>query len=72
MSSTHVSAEPHHTTRAANVASLDPDGNGWLVQEIRTRLPGRGLSIDVATLTDLLRETENGHGTYEPTAPKHH
>ena len=27
----------------------DPDGNGWLLQEIKTRLPGRGLSMDVAT-----------------------
>ena len=22
----------------------DPDGNSWLLQEIKTRLPGRGLS----------------------------
>ena len=50
----------------------DPDGNGWLLQEIKTRLPGRGLGIDVATLTELLRETEQHHGEYEPTAPKHH
>jgi catechol 2,3-dioxygenase-like lactoylglutathione lyase family enzyme len=50
----------------------DPDGNGWLLQEIKTRLPGRGLSLDVATLTELLRETEKRHGEYEPTAPKHH
>jgi catechol 2,3-dioxygenase-like lactoylglutathione lyase family enzyme len=50
----------------------DPDGNGWLLQEIKTRLPGRGLSLDVATLTELLRETEKHHGEYEPTAPKHH
>jgi catechol 2,3-dioxygenase-like lactoylglutathione lyase family enzyme len=50
----------------------DPDGNGWLLQQIKTRLPGRGLSNDVATLTELLRETETRHGTYEPTAPKHH
>ena len=50
----------------------DPDGNGWLLQEIKTRLPGRGLSMDVATLTELLRETEKHHGEYEPTAPKHH
>ena len=50
----------------------DPDGNGWLLQEIKTRLPGRGLSnLDVATLTGL-REAEEGHGKYEPTAPKHH
>ncbi len=51
----------------------DPDGNGWLIQEIKTRLPGRGLgSLDVGTLTDLLRETEERHGAYEVTAPKHH
>jgi hypothetical protein len=28
--------------------------------------------MDVATLTELLRETEKRHGEYEPTAPKHH
>jgi catechol 2,3-dioxygenase-like lactoylglutathione lyase family enzyme len=50
----------------------DPDGNGWLVQEVTTRFPGRGFSSDVATLTELLRETEERHGGYEPTAPKHH
>ena len=50
----------------------DPDGNGWILQEVTTRLPGRGLSLDVATLTELLRETEQHHGDYEPTAPKHH
>jgi catechol 2,3-dioxygenase-like lactoylglutathione lyase family enzyme len=50
----------------------DPDGNGWLLQEVTTRLPGRGLSLDVATLTELLRETEEHHGAYEATAPKHH
>ena len=50
----------------------DPDGNSWLLQEVKTRLPGRGLSSDVATLTELLRETEERHGGYEPTAPKHH
>ena len=51
----------------------DPDGNTWLFQEISTRLPGRGLSsFDVETLTKLLRETEEHHGQYEPTAPKHH
>jgi catechol 2,3-dioxygenase-like lactoylglutathione lyase family enzyme len=51
----------------------DPDGNSWLLQEIKTRLPGRGLSnLDVTTLTELLREAEQRHGAYEPTAPKHH
>ena len=51
----------------------DPDGNSWMLQEIKTRLPGRGVSnLDVASLTELLRETETRHGEYEPTAPKHH
>ena len=50
----------------------DPDGNGWLLQEVTGRLPGRGLSLDVATMTSLLQETEKRHGEYEPTAPKHH
>ena len=40
---------------------------------IQARLPGRGLSsFDVATLTALLRETEERHGAYQATAPKHH
>ena len=51
----------------------DPDGNGWLLQEIKARLPGRGLSSpDVASLTEFLREAETRHGDYSPTAPKHH
>ena len=50
----------------------DPDGNGWRLQEITSRLPGRGLSRDVATLTELLREAEQRHGAYEAVAPKHH
>ena len=50
----------------------DPDGNGWLLQQVTTRLPGRGLGMDVATLTELLKETEKHHGEYEPAAPKHH
>jgi len=50
----------------------DPDGNDWLLQEITTRLPGRGFGLDVATLVGLLREAEQRHGAYEATAPKHH
>jgi len=51
----------------------DPDGNSWLLQEIKTRLPGRGFStMDVPTLIALLKETEEHHGEYEKTAPKHH
>ena len=51
----------------------DPDGNGWLLQEITARFPGRGLSsLDIPTLVPLLRETEEWHGKYEPSSPKHH
>ena len=51
----------------------DPDGNSWLLQEIKTRLPRRGLSnLDVPNLTELLREAEKGHGEYASSAPKHH
>ena len=65
--------DPERRSYASFATFSDPDGNDWLLQEIKTRLPGRGLSsMDVATLTDLLREAEERHGKYEPTAPKHH
>ncbi len=64
---------PGHATYSSFATFHDPDGNGWLFQEVTTRLPGRGLSnLDVETLTELLREAEEHHGEYEPTAPKHH
>jgi catechol 2,3-dioxygenase-like lactoylglutathione lyase family enzyme len=64
---------PDHRSYFSFATFNDPDGNTWLLQEITTRLPGRGLSNpDVTTLTELLRETEQHHGQYEPTAPKHH
>ncbi|MEA2667600.1 MAG: hypothetical protein QOJ33_534 [Chloroflexota bacterium] len=64
---------PDHASYGSFATFGDPDGNSWLLQEIKTRLPGRGLSnSDVATLTELLREAEEHHGEYEPTAPKHH
>ena len=50
----------------------DPDGNSWLLQQVTTRFPGRGLSRDTTTLIELLQEAEKRHGEYEPTAPKHH
>ena len=62
-----------HASYSSFATFRDPDGNGWLLQEVTTRLPGRGLSNwDVATLAELLRETETHHGEYEPTALKHH
>jgi catechol 2,3-dioxygenase-like lactoylglutathione lyase family enzyme len=64
--------EADHASYRSFATFSDPDGNTWLLQEIKTRLPGRGLSVDVESLTELLRETEEHHGQYEPTAPKHH
>lgn len=65
--------DPAHTSYFSFASFRDPDGNGWLLQEVTSRLPGRGVSnFDVATMTELLRETEEHHGKYEPTAPKHH
>jgi catechol 2,3-dioxygenase-like lactoylglutathione lyase family enzyme len=64
---------PDHNSYSSFATFRDPDGNGWLLQEVTSRLPGRGLSnLDVATLTKLLQEAEQHHGEYEPTAPKHH
>jgi catechol 2,3-dioxygenase-like lactoylglutathione lyase family enzyme len=56
----------------------DPDGNGWLLQEIQTRLPGRewkltrARAMDTATLAELLRETAEHHDHYEKTHAEHH
>jgi catechol 2,3-dioxygenase-like lactoylglutathione lyase family enzyme len=64
--------EPSGRSYGTFATFSDPDGNSWLLQEIKTRLPGRGTNPDVAALTELLREAEEHHGQYEPTAPKHH
>jgi catechol 2,3-dioxygenase-like lactoylglutathione lyase family enzyme len=65
-------ADPERRSYRSYAAFTDPDGNGWILQEIKTRLPGRGLSVDVESVAELLRETEKHHGPYEATAPKHH
>jgi len=52
----------------------DPDGNGWLLQEITARLPGRewkARSTDVAALAELLHETAEHHDVFEKTHAKH-
>ena len=64
--------DPKLPSYGTYAAFSDLDGNRWVLQQVTTRLPGRGLSLDVSTLTELLQETERRHGTYEPTAPKHH
>ena len=47
-----------------------------MVQEIKTRLPGRewkrSSTTDVATLADLLRETSEHHDGFEKTHAEHH
>jgi catechol 2,3-dioxygenase-like lactoylglutathione lyase family enzyme len=56
----------------------DPDENGWLLQEIQTRLPGRewksarAQGTDVATLAELLHETAEHHDHFEKTHAAHH
>jgi catechol 2,3-dioxygenase-like lactoylglutathione lyase family enzyme len=56
----------------------DPDGNGWLLQEMKERLPGREWKLtrarttDVASLAELLRETSEHHDHYEKTHAEHH
>lgn len=64
--------DPERGSYRSFASFADPDGNVWLLQEIGERLPGRGLALDVTTLTALLREAEVHHGEYERTAPKHH
>ena len=65
--------DPEGRSYSSHASFRDPDGNGWLMQEIKTRLPGRGVSnLDVASLTEFLREAETRHGDYVATAPKHH
>ena len=48
----------------------DPDGNGWLLQEVTTRLPGRidSATTNFASTSDLasaLRRAEAAHGEHE-------
>jgi catechol 2,3-dioxygenase-like lactoylglutathione lyase family enzyme len=64
--------DPERRSYASYASFNDPDGNSWLLQEIKARFPGRGLSLDVTTLMALLREAEQHHGEYERTAPPHH
>jgi catechol 2,3-dioxygenase-like lactoylglutathione lyase family enzyme len=61
---------PDHATYGSFATFNDPDGNGWLLQEITTRLPGR---IDTGKTTfasarDLesaLRRAAAAHGKHE-------
>src|SRR3954468_8777614 len=63
--------DPEHRSYRSFVSFSDPDGNGWLLQEIKERLAGRGGTIDVAALAQLLHETAEHHGSFEAVAPPH-
>jgi catechol 2,3-dioxygenase-like lactoylglutathione lyase family enzyme len=62
--------DPDHRSYRSFASFCDPDGNGWLFQEVTTRLPGR---VDPATTTfasanDLasaLRRAAAAHGQHE-------
>jgi catechol 2,3-dioxygenase-like lactoylglutathione lyase family enzyme len=62
--------DPDHRSYRSFASFHDPDGNGWLFQEITTRLPGR---IDSATasfvsagdLSQALQRAAAAHGQHE-------
>ena len=62
--------DPEHRSYRSFASFKDPDGNGWLLQEITTRLPGR---IDAAVTTfasandlaNAMRRAEAAHGEHE-------
>jgi catechol 2,3-dioxygenase-like lactoylglutathione lyase family enzyme len=61
-------ADPAHTSYYSFASFHDPDGNGWLLQEITARLPGRVESTTYASVGDLasaLRRAEAAHGEHE-------
>jgi catechol 2,3-dioxygenase-like lactoylglutathione lyase family enzyme len=49
--------DPEHRSYRSFASFTDPDGNGWLFQEITTRLPGRidATATTFASATDLAR-----------------
>jgi predicted enzyme related to lactoylglutathione lyase len=61
---------PEHATYSSFATFSDPDGNGWLVQEIRQRLPGRidadqTTFVSTADLASALRRAAAAHGEHE-------
>jgi catechol 2,3-dioxygenase-like lactoylglutathione lyase family enzyme len=61
---------PNHATYGSFATFSDPDGNGWLLQEITTRLPGRIDPAETAfasanDLATALRRAEAAHGEHE-------
>jgi catechol 2,3-dioxygenase-like lactoylglutathione lyase family enzyme len=69
--------DPEHRSYRSFASFNDPDGNGWLFQEITTRLPGRidSDATSFASTNDLasaLRRAAAAHGEHEKrTGGKH-
>jgi catechol 2,3-dioxygenase-like lactoylglutathione lyase family enzyme len=63
--------DPERASYASFASFADPDGNRYLMQEIKTRLPGRVGLGDSAALAELLHETSIRHGAFEAAAPAH-
>ena len=62
--------DPEHRSYRSFASFRDPDGNGWLFQEITTRLPGRidDAATTFASANDLagaFRRAEAAHGEHE-------
>src|SRR5277367_6362346 len=62
--------DPGHQSYRSFASFSDPDGNGWLLQEITTRLPGRidSAVTSFASTSDLasaMRRAEAAHGEHE-------
>ena len=62
--------DPEHRSYRSYASFRDPDGNGWLFQEVTTRLPGRidSTTTNFASASDLasaLRRAEAAHGEHE-------
>jgi catechol 2,3-dioxygenase-like lactoylglutathione lyase family enzyme len=62
--------DPARTSYRSFASFRDPDGNGWLFQEITTRLPGRidNTATTFASANDLasaFRRAEAAHGEHE-------
>jgi catechol 2,3-dioxygenase-like lactoylglutathione lyase family enzyme len=63
-------AAPAHGSYGSFLSFSDPDGNGWVLQEITTRLPGRidEAATAYASVDDLagsLRRAAAAHGEHE-------
>jgi catechol 2,3-dioxygenase-like lactoylglutathione lyase family enzyme len=62
--------DPEHRSYRSFASFKDPDGNGWLFQEVTARLPGRvdadGTTFTSSTeLAGALRRAEAAHGEHE-------